>query len=93
MPTRSEPLRIIRRSAGERGDDMSDAIITALITGGVTLVGVLVSNRAAQAVTETKLEELTREVREHNNFAKRVPLLEKDVEYIKDRLEDLETDK
>ena len=72
---------------------MSDAIITALITGGVTLVGVLVSNRAAQAVTETKLEELTREVREHNNFAKRVPLLEKDVEYIKKSLEDLETDK
>lgn len=68
-------------------------IIVALITGGVTLVGVLVSNRAAQAVTETKLEELTREVREHNNFAKRVPLLEKDVEYIKKSLDDLETDK
>lgn len=92
MPTSSELLRIIRRSAGERGDGMNE-IIVALITGGVTLVGVLVSNRAAQAVTETKLEELTREVREHNNFAKRVPLLEKDVEYIKKSLDDLETDK
>lgn len=65
-------------------------IIVALITGGVTLVGVLVSNRTAQAVTETKLEELTREVREHNNFAKRVPVLEKDVEYIKEHMEDIE---
>lgn len=65
-------------------------IIVALITGGVTLVGVLVSNRTAQAVTETKLEELTREVREHNNFAKRVPVLEKDVEYIKEQIDDIE---
>lgn len=44
-------------------------IIVALITGGVTLVGVLLSNQKTQAVTDTKLEELTREVREHNNFA------------------------
>ena len=65
-------------------------IIVALITGGVTLAGVLLSNQKAQAVTETKIEELTREVREHNNFAKRVPLLEKDVQYIKDQIKDLE---
>ena len=51
-------------------------IIVALITGGVTLVGVLISNQKSQAVTDTKLEELTREVREHNNFARRVPVLE-----------------
>ena len=51
-------------------------IIVALITGGVTLVGVLISNQKAQAVTETRLDELTREVREHNNFARRVPVLE-----------------
>ena len=51
-------------------------IIVALITGGITLLGVLVSNGKAQAVTDTKLEELTREVREHNNFARRVPVLE-----------------
>ena len=65
-------------------------IIVALITGGVTLVGVLISNQKSQAVTETKIDELTREVREHNNFAKRVPLLEKDVQYIKDQIKGLE---
>ena len=65
-------------------------IIVALITGGVTLAGVLLSNQKAQAVTETKIDELTREVREHNNFAKRVPLLEKDVEYLKGQVQDLE---
>ena len=46
-------------------------IIVALITGGVTLVGVLISNQKAQAVTDTKLEELTREVREYNNYSHR----------------------
>ena len=65
-------------------------IIVALITGGVTLAGVLLSNQKAQAVTETKIDELTREVREHNNFAKRVPLLEKDVEYLKSQVQELE---
>lgn len=64
-----------------------EEIIVALITGGITLVGVLVSNRTAQAVTDTKIEELTREVREHNNFAKRVPLIEKDVDWLKKQLE------
>ena len=48
-------------------------IIVALITGGITLVGVLISNQKSQAVTDTKLKELTREVREHNHFAKRMP--------------------
>ena len=67
-------------------------IIVALITGGVTLAGVLLSNQKAQAVTETKIDELTREVREHNNFAKRVPLLEKDVEYLKSQVQELEED-
>ena len=54
-------------------------IIVALITGGVTLVGVLISNLKSQAVTDTKLEELTREVREHNNFARRVPVVEEQI--------------
>ena len=49
-----------------------DDIIVALITGGVTLLGVLLSNQKTQAVTDTKIEELTREEREHNNFARRV---------------------
>ena len=65
-------------------------IIVALITGGVTLVGVLISNRTSQAVTETKLEELTREVREHNNFARRVPVVEEQIKVINHRIEDLE---
>ena len=65
-------------------------IIVALITGGVTLVGVVISNQKAQAVTETRLDELTREVREHNNFARRVPVLEEQIKAINHRIEDLE---
>ena len=65
-------------------------IIVALITGGVTLVGVLLSNQKAQAVTETRLDELTREVREHNNFAKRMPVVEEQIKVINHRIEDLE---
>lgn len=64
-----------------------ESIIVALITGGLSLLGVVYTNSKsndkmqaemarAQAVTDTKIEELTREVREHNNFAKRVPVLE-----------------
>ena len=55
---------------------MLETIITAVVTGAVTLVGILIANGKAQAVTDTKLEELTREVREHNNFAKRMPVVE-----------------
>ena len=65
-------------------------IIVALITGGVTLAGVLLSNQKAQAVTETKIEELTREVREHNNFARRVPVVEEQIKGMNHRIEDLE---
>ena len=69
---------------------MDSTIITAIITGGVTLIGVLISNSKAQVVTDTKLEELTREVREHNNFAKRVPVLEEKMKVCEHRIEDLE---
>ena len=65
-------------------------IIVALITGGVTLVGVLISNQKAQAVTETRLDELTREVREHNKFAHRMPVVEEQIKVINHRIEDLE---
>ena len=65
-------------------------IIAALITGGVTLAGVLLSNQKAQAVTETKIEELTREVREHNNFARRVPVVEEQMKVANHRIDDLE---
>ena len=67
-----------------------ESIITAIITGAVTLVGVLIANEKSQAVTETKLDELTREVREHNGFARRMPVVEEQIEVINHRIEDLE---
>lgn len=83
---------------------MSESIIVAIITGGLSLIGVIVSNNHTaqsmdakldkqQAVTETKLEELAREVREHNNFAKRVPVLEEQIKVANHRIEDLEKEK
>ena len=69
---------------------MSDTIVVAVISGLVTLAGVLAANSKSQAVTDAKLEELTREVREHNNFAKRVPLLEQEMERAKARIKELE---
>ena len=69
---------------------MSAEIIVAIITGAVTLIGVLISNGKTQAVCDTKLDELTREVREHNNFARRVPVMEEQVKVINHRLADLE---
>lgn len=76
-------------------------IIVALITGGLALVGVVISNLAnarkldeklsiSQAVMDTKLEELTREVREHNNYAKRMPVVEEQIKVINHRISDLE---
>lgn len=78
-----------------------EAIIVALITGGLSLVGVIItctmSNRKiekqleiAQAVTDTKIEELTREVREHNNFAKRMPVVENEIKHIEDNIHKLQ---
>lgn len=69
---------------------MTETIITALITGGITLCGVMVSNSKAQAVMETKVADLTREVREHNNFAKRMPVVEEQIKDIGRRIGDLE---
>ena len=80
---------------------MTEAITVALITGGMSLAGVIVTCLAtakktekaaaiAQAVTDTKLEELTREVREHNGFARRMPVVEHEIKVINHRLDDLE---
>ncbi len=69
-----------------------DVILSALITGAVTLLGVMIANSRSQAVTDTKLEELTREVREHNNFARRVPILEEQMKVANHRIADLEAD-
>ena len=67
-----------------------ESIVTALITGGITLLGVLIANGKSQAVTETKLDELTREVREHNGFARRMPVVEEQIRVINHRIGDLE---
>ena len=76
-------------------------IIVALITGGLALVGVVISNvssnkkiehrlEVAQAVTDTKIVELTREVREHNDFARRIPVIEEQIKVANHRIDDLE---
>ena len=67
-----------------------ETILSAVIAGAVTLIGVLIANSRSQAVTDTKLEELTREVREHNNFARRVPILEEQMKVANHRISDLE---
>ena len=67
-----------------------ETILAALITGAVTLIGVLIATGKSQAVTDTKLEELTREVRAHNNFAQRVPILEEQMKVVNHRIADLE---
>ena len=80
---------------------MSDAILVALISGVLSLTGVVISNFAtvrkttssvqtSQAVTDTKIEALTREVREHNGFARRMPVVEEQIKVINHRLTDLE---
>lgn len=69
---------------------MTETIVCALITGGLTLMGVLIANGKQQAITDTKLDELTREVREHNSFAQRVPVIEEQIKVINHRIADLE---
>ena len=69
---------------------MTETIVCALITGGLTLLGVLIASSRTQAVTEAKLDELTREVREHNHFAQRVPVMEEQIRIINRQIEDLE---
>lgn len=82
---------------------MTEAIVVAAITGSLSLAGAVVASRQTsrdmdakldkqQAITETKLDELTREVREHNNFAKRMPVVEEQIKVINHRIEDLENE-
>lgn len=86
---------------------MSEGVLIALITGifsfGASLIANSSSNKKLvndlklevtrnQAVTDTKIEELTREVREHNNFAKRMPVVENDIKHIEERITDLHKD-
>lgn len=66
------------------------SLISAVIGGGISLVGVLIANSRAMAVMEEKITELTREVRAHNNFAKRMPVVEEQIRVINHRIADLE---
>lgn len=66
------------------------SIIIAVLTGSITLIGVILSNNAKQAVLEEKIDNLSREVREHNNFARRMPVVEEQIKVINHRIEDLE---
>ena len=68
---------------------MTEGIIVALITGGITLLGVILSNRAHDAVIDEKITELTREVRKHNNFAEKIPVIENDIKTIYKRIDDI----
>lgn len=72
---------------------MSESIIVAVITGVLTLIGVIIANSKAQAVTDTKLEALTKAVEKHNNFAQRLPVVENEIENINRRLDSLEVTK
>lgn len=67
-----------------------DAIIAALVSGIVTLAGVLIANSRSQAVTDVKIEELTREVRKHNSFAEKIPVIEEQIKVANHRIDDLE---
>lgn len=91
----------ITENSGTISLTKANAIVVALITGGLSLIGVIITNLAgqrrteqrmatAQAVTDTKIEELTREVRAHNNFAQRVPVLEEQIKVANHRITDLE---
>ena len=73
---------------------MPTEIIVSIITGGLALlgsaIGVFSGIKTGQKVTEVQLEELTREVREHNNFARRIPVVEEQIKVINHRIDDLE---
>lgn len=69
---------------------LTETIIASIITGAITLLGVLIANGKTQAVMETKVDELTREVREHNHFARRMPVVEEQIKVINHRIDDLE---
>ena len=80
---------------------MSESILVALITGGLSLMGVVITCLAtarksekaaavAQAVTDTKIQELTREVRLHNGFAEKIPVIQEQIRSVNHRLTDLE---
>lgn len=69
---------------------ITEGIIIACITGAITLIGVVISNNAHDAVTDEKIAELTREVREHNDFARKIPVIENDIKTLYKKVDDLD---
>ena len=69
---------------------ISEAIIVAIITGIVSVLGNVIANSKAMAVVQTKIEMLTEEVRKHNNFAQRIPVIEEKISVANHRIDDLE---
>ena len=68
---------------------ITEGIIIAVITGVITLVGVLISNNAHSAVVDEKIDELTREVRKHNDFAERIPVIENDIKTLYKKVDEI----
>ena len=68
---------------------ITEGIIIACITGAITLIGVILSNNAHDAVTDEKIAELTREVRAHNEFATRIPVIENDIKTLYKRVDEI----
>ena len=73
-----------------KGGDTVETIVAAIITGIVTLSGVLIANSKSQAVTDVKIEELTREVRKHNSFAEKIPVIEEQIKVANHRIDHFE---
>lgn len=68
-----------------------ETVIAAILSGVVTLIGVLIANSRSNAVMEYKIEELTREVRNHNGFAEKIPVIQRDIQVLNHRMTDIET--
>lgn len=83
---------------------MTEGVLVALITGGLSILGVIITNAAsnrrteqkleiAQAITDTKIDELTREVHKHNGFAEKMPVIQEQIKVINHRIADLENER
>ena len=68
-----------------------ETVIAAILSGVVTLIGVLIANSRSNAVMEYKIEELTREVHKHNGFAEKIPVIQRDIQVLNHRMSDIET--
>ena len=88
MPTRTDCWATPVAAAFTR--PVWESIIAAILSGVVTLIGVLIANSRSNAVMEYKIEELTREVRKHNGFAEKIPVIQRDIQVLNHRMSDIE---